>query len=198
MRALILVDIQNDFCTGGTLAVRGADEILPICNEAARAHAPYVVATRDWHPRDHVSFASSHPGRKLFEEIFVDGPHGQVLQTLWPDHCVQSTPGASFHSALDVTKISAVFDKGTDLKTEAYSAFLSPEAPLRRWCWDNNVDEVTVAGLATDYCVRATALDAVRAGLRVRLLVNGHRAVNPAQGLSALREMAAAGVHVAW
>ena len=175
MRALIVVDVQNDFCPGGALAVPEGDAVVEPINRLAR-DASFVVATRDWHPADHGSFAEQ----------------GGV----WPVHCVAGSPGAELHSAVDRTRIDAVVDKGQTRDREGYSGFEGTE--LERLLRDRGVDAVDVAGLALDYCVKATALDARRAGFDV----TGHRGatraveVEPGDGERAVEELRAAGVEV--
>ena len=177
-RALIVVDFQNDFTPGGALGVPEGDAIAPQINAlAASEDFDLVVATRDWHPPEHGSFARQ------------GGP--------WPDHCVQGTPGAELHPALDRAALDVVVDKGQDPGTEGYSGFEATEldALLR----ERGIDEVTVVGLATDYCVRNTALDALRAGYRVRVAADAVRPVEvrPGDGAAALDELRAAGAEVA-
>jgi nicotinamidase-related amidase len=170
--ALLIVDPQVDFCPGGTLAVPGGDGIFPAVNRAA-AGAPLVVASRDWHPADHISFAAR------------GGP--------WPAHCVAGTPGAEFHEALDKARIGKVVSKGTDRDREAYSAF--DGTGLTDWLRQNGVHRLLVGGLATDYCVRASVLDARRDGFDVLVLEDGIGAVDvkPGDGERALDEMRQAG-----
>jgi nicotinamidase-related amidase len=170
--ALLIVDPQVDFCPGGALAVPGGDHIFPAVNRAAR-QAPLVVASRDWHPADHVSFAAR------------GGP--------WPPHCVAGTPGAEFHAALDTALIDKVVSKGTDRDREAYSAFDATD--LADWLREKRVQRLLVAGLATDYCVRASVLDARRQDLEVLVLEAGIGAVevHPGDGERALAEMREAG-----
>ena len=173
-RALVIVDFQNDFCPGGALAVPRGDEIAGRLNELARSgDYALVVATRDWHPPDHGSFAEQ------------GGP--------WPVHCVAGTAGAELHHALDPTPIDAVVDKGQDPGTEGYSAFQATElAELLR---ERRVDHLTVVGLATDYCVKNTALDALRAGFAVTVDSGAARGVEvePGDSERALEEVRAAG-----
>ncbi|HEY8642173.1 MAG TPA: nicotinamidase [Candidatus Dormibacteraeota bacterium] len=171
--ALLIVDPQVDFCPGGTLAVPGGDRIFPALNRAARS-APLVVASRDWHPADHVSFAAR------------GGP--------WPVHCQAGTPGAEFHPALDTSRIGKVVSKGSDRDREAYSAF--DGTGLSDWLREQGVHRLLVGGLATDYCVRASVLDARREGLEVLVLEDGIGAVDvqPGDGERALEEMRQAGV----
>jgi nicotinamidase/pyrazinamidase len=178
MRALVIVDFQNDFCPGGALAVPDGDAIAPRLNDlAGSGEYDVVVATRDWHPPDHGSFAE----------------HGGP----WPVHCVAGTPGAELHNALDPTPIDVVIDKGQDRETEGYSGFEGTE--LARILRDRGVDHVTVAGLATDYCVKNTALDALREGFNVTVDSTATRGVEvePGDSERALEEVRAAGASVA-
>jgi len=174
----VIVDFQNDFTPGGALGVTGGDEIAGRLNElAASGNYDVVVATRDWHPPDHGSFAAA------------GGP--------WPEHCVQGTPGAELHPGLDRALVDVVVDKGQDPATEGYSGFEATNlAELLR---ERNVDHVTVVGLATDYCVKNTALDALRAGFGVTVDSTAVRAVEvaPGDGARALEEVRAAGGSVA-
>ena len=176
--ALIIVDFQNDFTPGGALAVAGGDAIADrICELAGSGEYDLVVATRDWHPPDHGSFAAQ------------GGP--------WPEHCVQGTPGAQLHPGLDRALVDVVVDKGQDPATEGYSGFQATNlAELLR---ERAVDHVTVVGLATDYCVKNTALDALRAGFGVTVDSNAVRAVEiePGDGARALEEVRAAGGSIA-
>jgi len=198
MRALILVDIQNDFLPGGALAVPHGDEVIAVANRVATTF-DLVVATQDWHPRDHGSFAANHPGKKVGDVIDMHG----LPQVLWPVHCVQGTAGAEFASALDVSRVRRVFQKGTDPAIDSYSGFFDNghrrSTGLADYLREQGVTEVFVMGLATDYCVKFTALDAVqRAGLKTTLIEDGCRGVNLRRGDSeaAVAEMRAAGVHV--
>ena len=175
MRALIVVDVQNDFCPGGALAVPGGDAVVEPINAMAR-EAPFVVATRDWHPADHGSFAEQ----------------GGV----WPAHCVSDTPGAQLHPAIDLDAIDAVVDKGRAPDQEGYSGFEGTS--LSQLLRDRGVDAVDVVGLALDYCVKATALDARRAGFDVTVHRGATRAVEvaPGDGERAVEELRAAGISV--
>jgi len=175
MDALVIVDVQNDFCPGGALAVPDGDAVVERVNVLA-ASAPFVVATRDWHPRDHGSFAT----------------HGGP----WPVHCVQDTPGAQLHPRVDAGRIDAVVDKGQTRDTDGYSGFEQTE--LESLLREHHVDTVHVAGLALDYCVKATALDARRAGFEVVVHRDATRAVDvePGDGERAVDELRVAGVKV--
>jgi nicotinamidase/pyrazinamidase len=175
MEALIVVDVQNDFCPGGALAVPDGDALVEPINELAR-DSPYVVATRDWHPPDHGSFAER------------GGP--------WPVHCVRGTAGAQLHPAIDTSQIDVVLDKGQTPKLEGYSAF--ENTGLERLLRERDITTVNVAGLALDYCVKATALDAKRAGFDVVVHLDATRAVEvePGDGERAVAELREAGVRV--
>jgi nicotinamidase/pyrazinamidase len=198
MRALILVDIQNDFLPGGALAVTRGDEVIPVANRVS-PRFDLVVATQDWHPRDHGSFAANHPGKKVGEMIDLNG----LPQVLWPVHCVQGTSGAAFGPALDVSRVRKVFQKGTDPAIDSYSGFFDNghrrSTGLADYLREQGVDEVYVMGLATDYCVKFTALDAVqRAGLKATVIEDGSRGVNlrPGDSQAAIEAMREAGVNV--
>ena len=194
MRALLLIDIQNDFCPGGSLAVERGDEVVSVANGLA-ARFDFVVATQDWHSADHASFASSHVGHSVGDVIEL----GSVSQVLWPDHCVQNRPGASFHSGLDVAAIDVVVRKGSDPAIDSYSGFFDNghlrDTGLAAILRDRAVSEVWIAGLATDYCVKYTALDARDLGFVVTVVADGCRAVDLSRGdgQRALDEMRAAG-----
>lgn len=197
MKALILVDIQNDFLPGGALAVPDGDKIIPIANKIL-AVFPLVVATQDWHPANHGSFAASHPGRNVFEQIELNG----LPQTLWPVHCVQDTKGAELATALNRDRIAKVFPKGTDAGIDSYSGLFDnghrKSTGLGEWLKAQGVTEVFVCGLATDYCVKFTALDAVQMGFKTHLIEDASRGVNlqPDDVKNAVEEMKRAGVAV--
>lgn len=197
MRALILVDIQNDFCTGGALAVPQGEAVVPVANRLMSL-ADVVVATQDWHPADHGSFAANHPGRKPFELAELGG----LPQVLWPAHCVQWTGGAQFHPGLDTRRIARVFPKGTDPGIDSYSGFFDngrrKATGLGDWLKAQRVDDVLVCGLATDYCVKATAIDAAGLGFRTTLVEDACRGVGlQAQDITAaLTAIGQAGVTI--
>ncbi|MBI4660319.1 MAG: bifunctional nicotinamidase/pyrazinamidase [Verrucomicrobia bacterium] len=197
MKALIIVDVQNDFLPGGPLAVPDGDAVIPIVNRV-QALFPLVVATQDWHPPDHGSFAANHPGRRPFEQIDLNG----LPQTLWPVHCVQGSTGAALAAALSQERVAKVFQKGTDAGIDSYSGFFDNghrrATGLGEWLKDQGVTEVYVCGLATDYCVKFTALDAAALGLTTYLLEDACRGVNlmPNDVRNALEEMRRAGVKI--
>ncbi|MEO5915950.1 MAG: bifunctional nicotinamidase/pyrazinamidase [Luteolibacter sp.] len=177
MHALLLIDIQNDFLPGGALAVSGGDEIIPIVN-TLMPRFEMIVATQDWHPADHGSFAANHPGRNVFEPADLHG----LPQTLWPVHCVQNTGGALFAPALETRRIARVFPKGTDARIDSYSGFFDNghrgDTGLAAWLRDQGVTELTLCGLATDYCVKFTALDALECAFKVNLHLPACRGVD--------------------
>jgi nicotinamidase/pyrazinamidase len=198
MDALILVDLQPDFLPGGALAVPRGDEIVGPAVELARGFA-HVVATQDWHPADHGSFASQHPGRAPGEVIELDG----LPQVLWPDHCVQDTPGAALVDALASARIDAVFRKGSDPRVDSYSGFFDNgrrhATGLGAHLRDRGVGRVFVVGLATDYCVKFTALDAASLGFETIVVEDVCRGVELAEGdvARALEALRAGGVRIA-
>lgn len=197
--ALILVDVQPDFMPGGALACHEGDAIITGIDELLRQRRfRHVVATQDWHPAGHVSFASSHEGRKPFEQVTL---HGQP-QTLWPEHCVQGTPGAELHRAIDWSTLDAVIRKGSDPAVDSYSGFRENHGPhgnrpstgLAGWLRERGVDEVFVCGLARDVCVLWTAQDAVALGFRASLLWSLSRPVTPDSDAATRDTMQASGI----
>jgi nicotinamidase/pyrazinamidase len=197
MKALIIVDVQNDFCPGGALAVRKGDRIVPVINRIL-PQFDLVVATRDWHPPHHGSFAANHPGRQPGDMTELAG----LPQVLWPVHCVAGTPGADLHPALDRSRIAHVVHKGTDPAIDSYSGFFDngrrAATALECILRDHHVEEVYVCGLATDYCVKSTALDAVSHGFKTYLIEDASRGVelHPGDVQRAIDEMRANGVIV--
>ena len=188
---LIVTDPQRDFCPGGALAVPEGDAIMPVINRLAR-HFAHVVVTQDWHPPRHLSFASAHPGRKPFETIEVDyGP-----QTLWPDHCVQGAAGAAFHPALDIPHAELVIRKGYHPLIDSYSAFRENDGKtptgLTGYLRERGLERVTLCGLATDFCVYFSAIDAREAGFEARVVLEASRAIDVdgslARALAAMRQ----------
>jgi nicotinamidase/pyrazinamidase len=175
--ALIVVDVQNDFCPGGSLAVAGGDEVVPVINALAR-YFETIVLTQDWHPAGHSSFATSHAGKTPFEVI--DMPYGP--QVLWPDHCVQGSQGAQFHAGLDLPRAQAVIRKGVRREIDSYSGFLEADrrtaTGLGGYLRERGVSRVVVVGLATDFCVNWTAQDAARGGLETFVVEEACRAID--------------------
>jgi len=198
MQALLLVDIQKDFCPGGALAVPEGDQVVVVANRLA-SHFELVVATQDWHPAGHGSFAASHAGRQPGEII---GLHG-IDQILWPVHCVQETPGAAFHPELAAEGITKVFCKGMDPRVDSYSGFFNNDQKsatgLGDYLQERHVDEVVICGLATDYCVKFTVLDALALGFAVTVVTDACRGVNlqPDDSAKALVAMVEAGARLA-
>jgi len=193
---LIIVDVQNDFCPGGALAVPDGDAIIPLVNRLA-GEFEHVVLTQDWHPAGHSSFASAHPGREAFET--VEAPYG--AQTLWPDHCVQATPGAAFHPALAAPHAQLVLRKGFRCEIDSYSAFRENDrrtpTGLTAYLRERGFARLTLCGLATDYCVLFSALDAREAGFAVELAAKACRGIDLDGSLArAMRAMAEAGVSI--
>jgi nicotinamidase/pyrazinamidase len=188
--ALLVVDLQNDFCEGGALAVPGGGEIVAPINALARRF-DRLVLSQDWHPEGHLSFASSWPGRAPYETVEADG----IPQVLWPEHCVQGSPGSGFHPGLDASRASLVLRKGMRPRLDSYSCFFENDRAsptgLHGWLGELGLRELYVAGLATDFCVLYTVLDALRLGYSVRVVEDAVRAVDfpSGGGRSALDRM---------
>lgn len=193
-KALVIVDIQNDFLPGGALPVKEGDKIIPIVNQLLEKDFAVKVATKDWHPRDHQSFASNH-SRKPGEIILLEGKE----QILWPEHCVQGTFGADFPPDLRVNHIQQVFLKGIDRSIDGYSTFYDTgeerSTGLAEFLKKNEITEIYVAGLATDYCVKYSVLDAVALGFKTFVITDACRAINlkPNDEQKAIQEMRKAG-----
>lgn len=199
MKTLLIVDVQNDFCPGGALAVPEGDAVVPIINALMQSDVfDLVVATQDWHPPDHASFASQHAGKKPGDVIELNG----APQVLWPDHCVQSTPGAALRADLDSNRIHRVFRKGENRLVDSYSGFHDNDhrtsTGLGEFLQSRNAREVYVCGLATDYCVKYSALDAWDLGFKTLLIEDASRGVNLQSGdvENAIAEVKSAGVQV--
>ncbi len=195
MKALILVDIQNDFLPGGALAVPEGDQVIPVAN-ALSAHFDLVVATQDHHPAHHGSFAANHPDRELYEVVDLNG----LEQVLWPVHCVQGTPGGDFAADLNLESVHQFVPKGTDSGIDSYSGFFDngqkKSTGLDDYLRSKDVDELYIMGLAADFCVKFTALDAAALGYRTHVIVDGTRGVNltPDATEKAFEEMEGAGI----
>jgi nicotinamidase/pyrazinamidase len=193
-RALIVIDVQNDFCPGGALAVDRGDEVVPLINALANDYE-HVILTQDWHPAGHSSFASTHEDRQAFETIEM--PYGD--QTLWPDHCIQGSDGAAFHSGLVWTKAELVVRKGFRPSIDSYSAFFENDhktpTGLAGYFRERGISDITLVGLATDYCVAYSALDAAGQGFRATVQLDCCRAIDLGGSLEKmLGKMKAAGV----
>ncbi len=197
MRALILVDIQNDFLPGGALEVPGGDKIIPLINHL-QPFFQLVIATQDWHPANHGSFAANHPGKAAGDLIDLNG----LAQVLWPVHCVQDTEGAAFSNELDSSRIRKIFVKGTDTGIDSYSGFFDnghrKATGLEDYLRDQQVEEVFVVGLAADYCVKFTALDSRASGFKTYVVTDATRGVNLSANdtREAFSQLEAEGIHL--
>ncbi|MFW2589629.1 bifunctional nicotinamidase/pyrazinamidase [Sagittula sp. SSi028] len=194
MHALIVIDVQNDFCPGGALAVEGGDDIIDGINDLMRT-SDAVILTQDWHPAGHESFASTHPGRSAYEQI--DMPYGP--QVLWPDHCVQGTTGAAFHPRLDHDRADLIVRKGFRPHIDSYSAFFENDQTtptgLEGYLRTRGIERLTLVGLATDFCVNFSAVDAARLGFSVDVREDLCRAIDMGGSLDVARAgMRTAGV----
>lgn len=181
MSALIIVDLQNDFLPGGALPVPHGDEVVPIANEL-QSRFDVVVATKDWHPPDHGSFAANHPGKKPGDRIILDG----IEQILWPVHCVQNTHGAEFAPAFDTSRIADVFHKGIERNIDSYSTFFDNahrrHTGLAHYLRKRSIQDIYLMGLALDYCVKYSVLDARQLGLNKHVILDGCRGIELARG----------------
>ncbi|MGO4911458.1 bifunctional nicotinamidase/pyrazinamidase [Leeuwenhoekiella sp. W20_SRS_FM14] len=177
MKALIIIDMQNDFMPGGPLAVPGGDQIIPLINNLQNKF-DLVIATQDWHPENHSSFADNHPGKSAYEKIDMNG----IEQVLWPVHCIQTTGGADFHPHLNASRIEAIFRKGTDPKIDSYSGFYDnahkKSTGLAGYLKGKGVTSLYFCGLAADYCVSYSVLDALQEGFKVTLYEDATRAIS--------------------
>jgi len=197
MNALIVVDLQNDFLPGGALAVPGGDEVIPLANELQRRF-DVVLATQDWHPLDHGSFAVNHPGKKPGDRIMLDG----IEQILWPVHCVQNTNGAEFAPSFSTKRIDHVFPKGIEPRIDSYSMFFDNahrrSTGLADYLKDRAIKDIYLLGLALDYCVKYSALDARQLGLNTHVVLDGCRGIDlqPGDLDRAVDEMKQAGAAI--
>jgi nicotinamidase/pyrazinamidase len=197
--SLLIIDVQNDFCPGGTLPVLEGDEVVPIINTLME-HFGSVVATQDWHPPGHISFASTHAGKKPFETVRVKG----IEQVLWPDHCIQGSPGAALHPDLDGSGPNLILRKGIRQDLDSYSAFFENDRKtttgLASYLREIGVDRLWVCGLAADVCVFYSAMDAIRLGFETVIIEDAVRGVDvPAGNVSRTRDkMKGAGIRFAW
>lgn len=194
MKALIIIDVQYDFLPGGALAVNEGDRIIPVINKLQQKF-DFIVATQDWHPASHGSFAANHQGKKPGDFIQL----GNVDQVLWPVHCVQDSPGAEFHKDLDQSKWKTIIRKGTNPHVDSYSGFYDNDrrenTGLSQYLKENGVEEVVVTGLATDYCVKFTVLDAIKEGFEATVVTDATKAVNlsPGDYDAAIKDMVKSG-----
>lgn len=192
MKALIIADIQNDFLPGGSLAVPGGDAIIPLLNDL-QGYFDLVVATQDWHPAGHKSFASSHAGKKAFDTIDLHG----MQQTLWPDHCVQGSPGAAFSAAFNMNKVEAIFRKGMNPEIDSYSGFYDnahiKSTGLAGYLRDKKVTGVYLAGLAGDFCVFASGMDSLRENFFTFIIEDATRPIGWENFRKAMRDFSTYG-----
>jgi len=195
MKTLIIVDVQRDFLPGGALPVPEGDKIVPVVNRL-QPHYELIVLTQDWHPPNHLSFASNHPGRRQFDLIELDG----LQQVLWPDHCVWNTPGAAFADQLDTARAAVIFRKGMDPHVDSYSGFFDNgrrhKTGLGDWLRGMGVTEVHVAGLAADYCVAYTARDAAELGFKTVIIEDATRPISPAEFARVANELRSRGIGI--
>ncbi len=195
--ALIMVDLQNDFCKGGNLAVPDGDAVIPLANELQN-YFDYIIVTKDWHPQDHMSFASQHAGCNVGDIIPVHG----IQQVLWPDHCVQHTKGSELHPQLKLKRVDHMIHKGIQKTIDSYSAFFDNEhlrsTGLADYLREHQINDIYIMGLATDYCVKYSCLDAASLGFNVHMIEDACRGVelNPGDIKKAMKEMQEAGVKV--
>ena len=199
-KALIIVDVQNDFCKGGHLEVPNGDRVVDVINGIIQKF-DVVVATQDWHPKNHKSFASNHQGKKVFDMIDLNG----TQQVLWPDHCIQNTKGSDLHEMLITDKVNMIIHKGMNPEIDSYSAFADNGkgslTGLMGYLTEHNVDQIYICGLATDYCVEATAMDAIEYGENfgieeIFVIEDACRGVDPVSSAKAIEEMKKNGIEI--
>lgn len=195
MKTLVIVDVQNDFMPGGSLAVPGADKIIPVINQL-QDHFDLIIATQDWHPQNHASFASNHSGRKPFEKALIDG----IEETLWPDHCVQGTPGAELFPGMQTNKIAVIFRKGMNPVVDSYSGFYDNHRKVSTglcgYLKEKGVSKVYFCGLASDICVYFTIKDALKEGFSARLIEDASQPLNTAEYEKLKKELVIKGVRI--
>ena len=195
MKTLLIIDVQNDFVLGGSLPVPDGDKIVPIIN-AMQSKFDLVIATQDWHPEDHISFASNHKGVSVFDEIEL---HGKP-QTLWPNHCVQGTEGAELHPDLDVLKLEAIFRKGTDKSIDSYSAFYDnghlKSTGLAGYLKEKGTTQLFLCGLAADICVYYSIIDAFKEGFECFFVDDASKALNEDEFNKIKEEMIGMGIQI--
>lgn len=195
MKTLVIIDVQNDFMPGGSLEIPKGDVIIPVINRLLK-YFDLVVATQDWHPQNHKSFASNHPGKKPFEKIEING----IQETLWPDHCVQRSPGAELHDGIETDKIAAIFRKGMYPDVDSYSGFYDNDhrisTGLAGYLREKGAAELHFCGLASDICVYYTIKDAVKEGFSSTLIEDASRPLNNATFKRIKQELVQAGVSI--
>ena len=195
MKTLVLVDIQNDFLKGGSLAVPEGEKIIKPINKIIKQY-DLVIATKDWHPKNHISFASNHPDKKIGDIINVNG----VDQVLWPDHCIQNSYGSDFPEQLDISKLAKVVYKGSDANIDSYSGFFDNghfrSTGLSDYLKSKDVNKIDYVGLATDYCLKYTAIDSVSEGFKTRVLINCIKGIEEKGCELALNKMKSKGIEL--
>ena len=194
-KALVIVDVQNDFLTNGSLEVPGGNEVIEPINQIIKNYA-LVVATKDWHPQDHISFASNHPGKQIGDVVKVE----DIDQILWPDHCVQGSKGSNFPETLNSKIIKKIIYKGTDPQIDSYSGFHDNgkirSTGLLEYLKVNNVRSIDYVGLVTEYCVKFTVLDSIEEGFKTSVILDGIKGINPEESNKALKEMGSRGINL--
>ncbi|MGE5394008.1 MAG: bifunctional nicotinamidase/pyrazinamidase [Candidatus Saccharibacteria bacterium] len=195
MKTLVIIDVQNDFMPGGSLPVSGADRIIPVINQLLE-HFDLIIATQDWHPQNHTSFASNHIGKNPFEKAIING----MEETLWPDHCVQGTPGADLFSEMHTNKIAVIFRKGMNPEVDSYSGFYDNHRKVSTglcgYLKEKGVSKVYFCGLAADICVYFTIKDALKEGFSARLIDDASHPLNAAEYEILKIELVAKGVKI--
>lgn len=194
MKALLVVDIQNDFCPGGALAVPQGDTIIPVINELGR-HFDHVFLTQDWHPKGHLSFASAHKGKEPFDSVQLE--YGE--QILWPEHCIRGTIGAEFHTDLYLERAELIIRKGFHKEIDSYSSFFENDhqtpTGLAGYLRERRIDTLYICGLATDFCVHWSAVDGIKQGLDIHVILDAARGIDTNGSMEhAMQEMRKAGV----
>lgn len=196
-KALIVIDLQNDFMPGGTLAVSGSDQIVPVINHILLGFE-LIIAVRDWHPSEHVSFAENHPGHKIGEVINLN----RITQILWPAHCIAGTKGAEFSPGLNISRVDKIINKGVDPGIDSYSCFWDNEhlrqTELHAYLQKQEVTDVYLAGIATEYCVKYSVIDAVSHGYKTNVIIDACRGIELKKGDidNAVKEMAERGARI--
>jgi nicotinamidase/pyrazinamidase len=197
--ALIIVDVQNDFCEGGALEVKNGNDVIPVINSLIKfPHFDYIIATQDWHPREHKSFAANHKNKKVYDVIKLGG----IKQVLWPNHCIQRTKGSRFHMELNLGVNFKIFRKGTNPEIDSYSGFYDNDhkssTGLTEYLRKKDISRIYVTGLATDYCVKFTAMDALKEGFETYIIKDAVKGVNIniEDSKKAVSEMSKSGIKI--